>query len=61
MSSKSQIQNFREAARRHEADESDESFDKALGLIARHKPPKSDKPKQRKSSTAAKPPTSREE
>jgi len=44
---KTQIQNFREAARRLQADESEESFDKALGQIARHKP-KSERQKDEK-------------
>lgn len=40
---KTQIQQFREAARKLGADESEERFDAALGKIGRHKPlPKSE-------------------
>jgi hypothetical protein len=38
MAKKSQIQQFREAARKLGADESEERFNDALGKVARHKP-----------------------
>ncbi len=38
MAKKTQIQKFREAARAHEADESEERFDATLKGLATHKP-----------------------
>jgi hypothetical protein len=38
MAKKTQIQKFREAARAHEADESEERFDAALKGLAKAKP-----------------------
>jgi hypothetical protein len=43
---KSQIDKFREAAREHETDDSEEAFDRALKKIAKSPPPKHDKPKK---------------
>lgn len=43
--SKAQIERFREAAREHETDDSEEAFDRALKKIAKA-PPKDDKPKK---------------
>ena len=37
-SNQRQIEKFREAARKHEADESEENFDATLRSIATHKP-----------------------
>jgi hypothetical protein len=62
MAKKTQIQAFREAARRLEADESEEGFDSALSKIARHKPRSAEKASAgaRKEPPAA-PPASRKE
>jgi hypothetical protein len=57
MAKKSQIQIFRDAARRLEADESEEGFDKALGVIARHKP-RSSQPGTHKPTASAQAPKS---
>jgi hypothetical protein len=42
---RSQIDKFKEAARRHEADESEEAFDAIVKKIAKAPPPKPDKAK----------------
>jgi len=41
---KKQIDKFREAARQHETDDSEEAFDAIVKKIAKAPPPKHDKP-----------------
>lgn len=43
---KSQLDKFREAAREHETDDSEEHFDAIVKKIAKSPPPKDDKPKK---------------
>lgn len=46
MNDKPQIEKFKEAAREHQTDDSEEAFDRALKKIAKAPSPKDDKPKK---------------